>query len=84
MRHAGETPFPAEKVGLLSDMPDYRLTSVNDTPVIRPKGDARCLWVEEVPRVADMVLVPLSDVEELEWQERALCAQTDPEAFFPE
>src|SRR5699024_7323634 len=24
------------------------------------------------------------DVEELSWQERALCAQTDPEAFFPE
>jgi WhiB family redox-sensing transcriptional regulator len=22
--------------------------------------------------------------EEPEWQERALCAQTDPEAFFPE
>ncbi|NHC13108.1 WhiB family transcriptional regulator [Motilibacter deserti] len=22
--------------------------------------------------------------EELRWQERALCAQTDPEAFFPE
>jgi WhiB family redox-sensing transcriptional regulator len=22
--------------------------------------------------------------EELSWQERALCAQTDPEAFFPE
>ena len=34
--------------------------------------------------MADMVLVPLSDVEELAWQERALCAQTDPEAFFPE
>ncbi len=34
--------------------------------------------------MADMVLVPLSDIEELEWQERALCAQTDPEAFFPE
>ncbi len=29
-------------------------------------------------------LVPLSDVEELAWQEQALCAQTDPEAFFPE
>jgi WhiB family redox-sensing transcriptional regulator len=41
-------------------------------------------WVEEVFQVADMALVPLSDVEELEWQERALCAQTDPEAFFPE
>jgi WhiB family transcriptional regulator, redox-sensing transcriptional regulator len=25
-----------------------------------------------------------SEEEELEWQERALCAQTDPEAFFPE
>ena len=23
-------------------------------------------------------------VEEPDWQERALCAQTDPEAFFPE
>ena len=34
--------------------------------------------------MAEMVLVPLSDVEELAWQERALCAQTDPEAFFPE
>ena len=29
-------------------------------------------------------LVPLSDTEELGWQEQALCAQTDPEAFFPE
>ena len=24
------------------------------------------------------------EAEEQEWQERALCAQTDPEAFFPE
>ncbi len=34
--------------------------------------------------MVDMVLLPLSDAEELAWQERALCAQTDPEAFFPE
>jgi WhiB family redox-sensing transcriptional regulator len=30
---------------------------------------------------------PFEDEElggELDWQERALCAQTDPEAFFPE
>ena len=27
---------------------------------------------------------PLDIEEELRWQERALCAQTDPEAFFPE
>jgi WhiB family redox-sensing transcriptional regulator len=24
------------------------------------------------------------DLDESGWQERALCAQTDPEAFFPE
>ena len=28
--------------------------------------------------------VGVADVEDLGWQERALCAQTDPEAFFPE
>jgi WhiB family redox-sensing transcriptional regulator len=26
----------------------------------------------------------MSDSEELDWHEQALCAQTDPEAFFPE
>lgn len=37
------------------------------------------------------VLVPLAhvvvrpeDADDLGWQDRALCAQTDPEAFFPE
>lgn len=31
------------------------------------------------------VLIDLFDAdEEPEWQDRALCAQTDPEAFFPE
>jgi WhiB family redox-sensing transcriptional regulator len=36
---------------------------------------------------ADLSLVETSDdglPPELAWQERALCAQTDPEAFFPE
>jgi WhiB family redox-sensing transcriptional regulator len=28
--------------------------------------------------------VEQSTIEDEEWQERALCAQTDPEAFFPE
>jgi WhiB family redox-sensing transcriptional regulator len=35
-------------------------------------------------READSVLLPLSDVLPASWQEQALCAQTDPEAFFPE
>ena len=34
--------------------------------------------------MSDLVLVPLAEVEELAWQGLALCAQTDPEAFFPE
>ena len=33
-----------------------------------------------------LLLVPMQDSAEgeLGWQERSLCAQTDPEAFFPE
>ena len=31
-----------------------------------------------------MVFFPMTENEELSWQERGLCAQTDPEAFFPE
>ena len=34
--------------------------------------------------MGDPVLVPLTTGAAMEWQERALCAQTDPEAFFPE
>jgi WhiB family transcriptional regulator, redox-sensing transcriptional regulator len=45
--------------------------------------------VHELKLIADVGgLVDLGDDEqdegELGWQERALCAQTDPEAFFPE
>jgi WhiB family redox-sensing transcriptional regulator len=37
-------------------------------------------------RLADVIDIGLGDIfgEPPEWQERALCAQTDPEAFFPE
>jgi WhiB family transcriptional regulator, redox-sensing transcriptional regulator len=37
-------------------------------------------WADEFGVLADL----FDDAEEQEWQERALCAQTDPEAFFPE
>src|SRR5215472_6468427 len=30
------------------------------------------------------VVVRTEDVDDQSWQDRALCAQTDPEAFFPE
>ena len=36
----------------------------------------------------DLLLITNTEMDqdegELSWQERALCAQTDPEAFFPE
>jgi WhiB family redox-sensing transcriptional regulator len=39
----------------------------------------------EIPEQELGDLTDLFDAtEEQEWQERALCAQTDPEAFFPE
>jgi WhiB family redox-sensing transcriptional regulator len=34
--------------------------------------------------VRELYLLDDGDAAELGWQERALCAQTDPEAFFPE
>lgn len=43
------------------------------------------------PVLGGEVIVPLADAivrmadrEALSWQDRALCAETDPEAFFPE
>ncbi|MGH8921626.1 MAG: WhiB family transcriptional regulator [Actinomycetes bacterium] len=43
--------------------------------------ESRC-WA---PTPDDPVLLALfAEPEQQEWQERALCAQTDPEAFFPE
>ncbi|SFE25612.1 transcription factor WhiB [Actinopolyspora alba] len=44
------------------------------------------LTAGEDARVAELdVLAGLIEAEEdQDWQERALCAQTDPEAFFPE
>ena len=38
---------------------------------------------EVIVPLAEVIVSP-DDVEELGWQDRALCAQTDPEAFFPE
>ena len=44
--------------------------------------------MQELVIISSRAAVVGNDVDEaaneLEWQERALCAQTDPEAFFPE
>lgn len=60
--------------------------------MLRPAeaGTARQPEVEDHDRVAEvmdlkeLLLEDASGDEVPEWQERALCAQTDPEAFFPE
>ncbi|HEY4018390.1 MAG TPA: WhiB family transcriptional regulator [Pseudonocardiaceae bacterium] len=49
-------------------------------------AEERVVEWDDTPTEELGVLVDLFEAtdEEQEWQERALCAQTDPEAFFPE
>jgi len=60
-------------VNLITDA----LTSVGPTHVVEPVS----MDLLREPLVAVELGEP---TEEPDWQERALCAQTDPEAFFPE
>src|SRR5580692_2229394 len=46
-------------------------------------GEGGCAVTEVIVPLAQVFISP-EEVEELGWQDRALCAQTDPEAFFPE
>ena len=39
---------------------------------------------QEVVVPLALVILRPEDIEDRGWQDRALCAQTDPEAFFPE
>jgi WhiB family transcriptional regulator, redox-sensing transcriptional regulator len=39
--------------------------------------------MHELQLIMNVELIGTAE-DELSWQERALCAQTDPEAFFPE
>lgn len=34
--------------------------------------------------MSDFAPLPFTELDVLSWHEQALCAQTDPEAFFPE
>jgi WhiB family redox-sensing transcriptional regulator len=63
---------------------DRGLNAVGSTPQTHTSAESL-----DTPRRAHLTLVPeafgLAPVEpDDQWQERALCAQTDPEAFFPE
>ncbi|GLZ38491.1 WhiB family transcriptional regulator [Actinokineospora sp. NBRC 105648] len=41
-------------------------------------------WGERPTEELGVLVGFFDETDEQEWQERALCAQTDPEAFFPE
>jgi WhiB family redox-sensing transcriptional regulator len=64
---------------------DYGLSALGSPP--QPNSGAEAF---DAPRRAHLTLVsddfglPPLTPDDPEWQERALCAQTDPEAFFPE
>jgi WhiB family redox-sensing transcriptional regulator len=70
---------------------------VHDTEIVQPELVHAELMHSELSQAgpsegapgvlatADVVAAMVDPVEaELSWQERALCAQTDPESFFPE
>jgi WhiB family transcriptional regulator, redox-sensing transcriptional regulator len=61
-------------------MDDYRAAAVEATPVSYGQ-DALSMAEVFDPGFAGLTGF---DAEEQGWQERALCAETDPEAFFPE
>src|SRR6202030_4219276 len=50
---------------------------------LRMGGEGGCAVTEVIVPLAQVFVSPDED-DELGWQDQALCAQTDPEAFFPE
>jgi WhiB family transcriptional regulator, redox-sensing transcriptional regulator len=72
---AGTRPTAATPIGWVTAAAPEKSTGIDST------GS----WVEEARTVAEPSLLHDDAAEEeLSWQEHALCAQTDPEAFFPE
>lgn len=74
---------------------NVEISALAMTVSYEPQTDSRagaaegaCSEIEEVTARPVLSLVTgfeeLFDTIEDQWQERALCAQTDPEAFFPE
>jgi WhiB family redox-sensing transcriptional regulator len=64
----------------------FALTARNDTRVIPYVSFPREVVMTELTgSLPDTQLAEIFGLpEEASWQERALCSQTDPEAFFPE
>jgi WhiB family redox-sensing transcriptional regulator len=65
---------------ILGSVSDTRHTITGPTPIAGPSRPQLSL----VPDQPERYEVDPATTEDEQWQERALCAQTDPEAFFPE
>jgi WhiB family redox-sensing transcriptional regulator len=65
---------------ILGSVGDTRHTITGPTTIGTPARPQLSL----VPEQPERYEVAPATIEDDQWQERALCAQTDPEAFFPE
>ncbi len=81
--HTGpDTARPAVWVEVDSGVDGVEVASHRHDPI----GIVSPAMVErpELALIGGLDGTDLGPVDEEDWQERALCAQTDPEAFFPE
>jgi WhiB family redox-sensing transcriptional regulator len=70
--------------GLLPELEQPTVTATDAERQSTGTYESTVRGSREAMTVADAILLHGGAQEELSWQERALCAQTDPEAFFPE
>lgn len=78
-RSLGDEDFDAFAFGLVQKVRTFRPSPSQPAP---QESSNRSAARREVAAVLTNLIDP--DAEPLPWQEEALCAQTDPEAFFPE
>ena len=86
----GESPGgAADTLASTFKHPSIQIPQHSNTPALQPEGmtvdrQARTVAGPELALVDLGVTGLFVEDEEESWQDRALCAQTDPEAFFPE
>ena len=74
------TPFDNRVIGSVGDT---RHTITGPTPIGTP-GRPQLSLVPDQPERYEVPPATSDATADDQWQERGLCAQTDPEAFFPE
>jgi WhiB family redox-sensing transcriptional regulator len=71
------TRFDSRVIGSVGSVPHTNTGPASMTSVGRPQ-------LSLVPERPELDAIAPATPDDDQWQERALCAQTDPEAFFPE